>query len=144
MIKIKIKITIVREPSKLGIFIRKNVNKLQRYIVNIGKSLIGKYNMTKSKLEKFMEDKGITEDYLLGVLAGMSTIEQAEEPEVPETPEEPEVPPAEPAAPEEPAEPEEPEKTIGELTAEKVQEIITSTIESTLKVHAKSYKKTST
>ena len=64
MIKIKIKITITRSPSKIGIYIRERFKCYYSYIrLNIIakiKKLLGKLKMTtKNKLKLFMKENDI-------------------------------------------------------------------------------------
>lgn len=135
--RIKIKITITREPSKIGIYLRLRFNKVKDYIIIKYKKFKELIKMPdeieKSKLTLFLEENKISEDYVLGVLVGMGKKEPDEEEEEAETPEEPETP----ETPEEPEKPESPEEPDVEIPVPTIKEIIEATIKETLKVKRK-------
>lgn len=87
----------------------------------------------KSKLTLFLEENKISEDYVLGVLAGMGKKEPEEEEEEIEEPEKPD----KTETPEEPKTPETPKEPDVEIPVPTIKEIIEATIKETLKVKRK-------
>ena len=66
-----IKITIKRKPSKIGIFIRNKLKKIEEVIKNMAKKIKEKIESKESKLDLYMKENDISEDYLLGILRSL-------------------------------------------------------------------------
>ncbi len=73
-----IKITIKRKPSKIGIFIRNKLKKIEEVIKNMAKKIKEKIESKESKLDLYMKENDISEDYLLGILTAMNPIVEDE------------------------------------------------------------------